>query len=238
MADGRIVQSGGPELALEVEQNGYARHPEVGGVMAVPALKLDGAGALLAAWPEPARRGGLGAGRAGAGGAAAGRARRAGAARRVLALHRPRRADRAAGGAGGAARRPTRRRSSTRSTRLRLVFVDGVFAPELSDARRSDGVEIAAARRGAAHRHPLGARALRRARGARAGSGGPAAGVAQHRARGRGRGDPGDRAGGAAGQPRLPARRRGRRRAGAPRDPARGRRRLRRCSRAGRRRRG
>ena len=24
MADGRIVQSGGPELALEVEQNGYA----------------------------------------------------------------------------------------------------------------------------------------------------------------------------------------------------------------------
>ncbi len=24
MADGRIVQSGGPELALEVEENGYA----------------------------------------------------------------------------------------------------------------------------------------------------------------------------------------------------------------------
>ncbi len=36
MADGRIVASGGPELALEVETQRLRRHPRVGGVMAVP----------------------------------------------------------------------------------------------------------------------------------------------------------------------------------------------------------
>ncbi len=78
MADGRIVQSGGPELALEVEDERLRRHPEVGGVMAAPALKLDAARGAARRLAGARRRGGLGAGGARARGAAA----RASAARR------------------------------------------------------------------------------------------------------------------------------------------------------------
>jgi FeS assembly ATPase SufC len=41
MAGGRIVKTGGPELALEVEQERLCRHPERGGVMAVAQAKQD-----------------------------------------------------------------------------------------------------------------------------------------------------------------------------------------------------
>jgi Fe-S cluster assembly protein SufD len=117
------------------------RHPGVGGVMAAPALRSDPAGALLAAWPDASGE---------AGWAQAARAR---AARRL--------AERGA---------PVRRHEYWRFTdptslvvlpapaaavpqedepemfggvdRLRLVFVDGTFAPELSDAPELAGVEI------------------------------------------------------------------------------------------------
>ena len=50
-------------------------------MMAVPALKIDGAAALLAAWPEPRGRGRLGGGgaRARAAGGSPSAARRCGA---------------------------------------------------------------------------------------------------------------------------------------------------------------
>ena len=136
---GASCSRGGPELALEVETNGYAGILQVGGVMAVPALKLDGAEALLAAWPEPARRGRLGERRPGARRPPARRARRAGAPRRILPLHRPGEPDRPAGDRRRRCSPPRRRRSSTASTRVRLVFVDGVFAPDKSDAAVVDG---------------------------------------------------------------------------------------------------
>ena len=91
MADGRIVKSGGPELALEVETNGYADILQSGGVMAV-APHSSSTRRRAAGGAGPRR-----AGEAGWAPAARTRAARgwpamgaAGAARRVLALHRSR----------------------------------------------------------------------------------------------------------------------------------------------------
>ncbi len=114
---------------------------EVGGVMAVPALKLDGAGALLAAWPEPAGEAGWA------------RAARARAARRLAERGAPVRRDEywkftdpsglIALPAAPAALLATEETPVFDSVdALRLVFVDGVFAPELSDAGAQDGMEL------------------------------------------------------------------------------------------------
>ena len=128
--------------------------------------------------------------------------------------------------AGRGAARPTRRRCFDGVDRLRLVFVDGVFAPELSDAPALAGVEIQPLADGAAHRHPLGARRLRRARGAGPGPGRPAARRAQHRARDGGLRDPRRPAGRRRPVSFVYLRQRGDLgRADPPRDPARPRRR-------------
>ena len=110
MADGRIVKTGGPELALEVENNGYADILAEAVLMALAQGKADAlAGAHRRAWPVAA-----------AGLAGRGARRRAGAAdgdgpagqaRRILALHRSGRPDRA--------RRAARPRCSTRATSRR-----------------------------------------------------------------------------------------------------------------------
>ena len=109
--------------------------------MAVPARKLDAGQALLAAWPEPAGE---------AGWAQAVRAR---AARRLLERGAPARRDEywrftdptslIASPAPAAAVLVTDEAAVFGDVdRLKLVFVDGVFAPELSDAAALAGVEI------------------------------------------------------------------------------------------------
>jgi Fe-S cluster assembly protein SufD len=109
--------------------------------MAVPALKLDAAAALLAAWPEP---------RGEAAWAAAARAR---AARWLAERGAPARRDEyfrytdptsltAQPPAAAAIRIPQEAPIYAAIDRVRLVFVDGVFAPEKSDAPELVGVEI------------------------------------------------------------------------------------------------
>lgn len=108
---------------------------------AVPAIKLDGAQALLAAWPEP---------RGEAAWAVAARAR---AARRLAERGAPVRRDeyfRYTDPASltvlppipGAVRPPQEEPIYSTLHRVRLVFVDGVFAPEKSDSLPVAGVEI------------------------------------------------------------------------------------------------
>ena len=128
--------------------------------LAVPAPKLDGAQALLAAWPEPGGEAGWA------------RAARTRAARRLAEGGAPVRRDEywRFTDPSGLTRLPALRRRCWPDEkpafddvdRVRLVFVDGVFAPELSDAPELAGVEIQPLCDGARHRHPLGARALRR----------------------------------------------------------------------------
>ena len=119
--------------------------------MAVPALKLGGAEALLAAWPEPAGEAGWA------------RTARARAARRLAERGAPVRRDEywkftdptgltVAPAPPAAVMADDEKPIFDGTDRLRLVFVDGVFAPELSDAGAMEGVEIRAAGRGAAPR--------------------------------------------------------------------------------------
>ena len=109
--------------------------------MAVPALKLDGAQALLAAWPEP---------RGEAAWAAAARAR---AGRWLAERGAPARRDEyfrytdptsltVQPAIPAAVRMPEEAPIYEAIDRVRLVFVDGVFAPEKSDAPELAGVEI------------------------------------------------------------------------------------------------
>ncbi len=108
---------------------------------AVPAVKLDGGRVLLAAWPEPAGEAGWA------------RAARARAARRLAERGAPVRRDEywkftdptglTALPAAPAAVLPDDEEGSFGAVEaLRLVFVDGVFAPERSDAAELAGVEI------------------------------------------------------------------------------------------------
>jgi Fe-S cluster assembly protein SufD len=109
--------------------------------MAVPALKIDAAGALLAAWPEP--RGEAAWAQAARGRAARRLAERGAPVKRdeywkftdpsgLTALPAPAAALLASDEAPGFGA----------ADGLRLVFVDGVFAPELSGAAELAGVEI------------------------------------------------------------------------------------------------
>ncbi len=109
--------------------------------MAVPALKLDAAGALLGAWPEPA------------GEAAWARAARARAARRLAERGAPVRRDEYWKFTDPAALTvlpalPAALLATDEAPvfeaidALRLVFVDGVFAPELSDSGAVEGIEL------------------------------------------------------------------------------------------------
>ena len=109
--------------------------------MAVPALKLGGAETLLAAWPEPAGEAGWA------------RTARARAARRLAERGAPVRRDEywkftdptgltVAPAPPAAVMGLDEEPIFDGTDRLRLVFVDGVFAPELSDAGVMEGVEI------------------------------------------------------------------------------------------------
>ena len=109
--------------------------------MAVPALKLDGAQALLAAWPEPR------------GEAAWATAARTRAARRLAERGAPVRRDEyfrytdpasltVQPAIPAAVRPPQEEPIYAAIERVRLVFVDGVFAPDKSDAAIVEGVEI------------------------------------------------------------------------------------------------
>ncbi len=110
--------------------------------MAVPApLKLDGARALLAAYPEPRGEAGWAV------------AVRAAAARRLAERGAPVRRDEyfrytdpatltVQPAVPAAVRVPDEAPIYAAIERVRLVFVDGVFAPEKSDAPELDGVEI------------------------------------------------------------------------------------------------
>ncbi|MBP7242511.1 SufD family Fe-S cluster assembly protein [Amaricoccus sp.] len=104
-----------------------------------PALKLEGAQALLAAWPEPA------------GEASWAQAARARAARRLAEHGAPGRRDEywrftdptsLAALPAPAAAVLEAPEVFEGVDRLRLVFVDGVFAPEMSDAPEMAGLEI------------------------------------------------------------------------------------------------
>ena len=162
--------------------------------MAVPALEARRRRRRCSR-PGPSRRG-----EAGLGDGGARRARRGGspsAARRSGAtntgVHRPERPDRAAGARGGGAAPTTRRRSSTASTGCGSSSSTASSRRSCPTRRSSAGVEIQPLAEVLAHRHPLGARALRRCsrRAARTPVDRPLA-VAQHRAGHRRRGDPGD----------------------------------------------
>jgi Fe-S cluster assembly protein SufD len=109
--------------------------------MAVPALKLSGAEALLAAYPEPA------------GEAPWARAARAAAARRLAERGAPVRRDEnwrftdpailtAQPAAPAAVLAAEEAPVFDALDAFRLVFVDGVYAPELSDAASAPGIEI------------------------------------------------------------------------------------------------
>ena len=110
MAKGRVVKSGGKELALELEAKGYAAIPGGGGVAMnaeVRAIKTDAEKALAAAYE--AARGRL-PGKGALSRAARGRvpairaARPAAPARRGMEIYRPARADARSLSAGRAAR--------------------------------------------------------------------------------------------------------------------------------------
>jgi Fe-S cluster assembly protein SufD len=112
-----------------------------GRLRAVPAPKLDGAQALLAAWPEPAGEAGWA------------RVARTRAARRLAERGAPVRRDEywKFTDPSGLTRLPAPAAAVLAADekpafddvdRVRLVFVDGVFAPELSDAPELAGVEI------------------------------------------------------------------------------------------------
>ena len=192
MAAGRIVKTGGPELALEVETQRLCRHSGGGGVMALAAGKAGRAGR--------ADR------RAGASRPRAGWARRAAEAlARLTAMGLPGKRDEywryTDPASADRAPRRRRRRCSMPATkppvfdgidRLKLVFVDGVFDAGASDDPALAGVEIERlAEAGAADIH-WAQRALRRAGSARADPGGAAAGGAEHGLCHRWRADPGD----------------------------------------------
>lgn len=110
--------------------------------MGAPAMKLDAAGALLAGWAEPSGESGW---------AQAARAR---AARRLMERGAPTRRDEywrftdpasliSSPGPAAALRAADGEAPVFDGVaRVRLVFVDGVFAPELSDAPEIAGVEI------------------------------------------------------------------------------------------------
>ena len=221
MADGRIVAVRRPRARPRGRDQRLRRHPRGrgvrGGVMAVPALKLDGAQALLAAWPEPR------------GEAAWATAARTRAARRLAERGAPVRRDEyfrytdpasltVQPAIPAAVRPPQEEPIYDAIDRVRLVFVDGVFAPDKSDAADRRWCGDHAAGRGAQDRHPLGPRPLRPARSRWPDPGRPPARGAQHRPRhGRLR-HPRHRAGREGDQLRLRAERRGRRR---PRPPPR-----------------
>ena len=105
--------------------------------------------------------------------------------------------------------------------RLRLVFVDGVFAPELSDAGVMEGVEIRPLAEVLAMDITWARELFGVLEGRGQDAGGPAARLAQHRAGDARGGDPRHRPGGAADQPRLSPRGGGGGGAGASPDPAR-----------------
>jgi Fe-S cluster assembly protein SufD len=150
MADGRIVKTGGPELALEVERNGYADILAEARVMALAgkqgrcACRADrGAGAAPGGW--------LGAARAEA-------------LARLTAMGLPTKRDEYwrytdPGDLNATPDAPhvppplttaTRPRSSTAIDRLKIVFVDGVFDAAASDDCALAGVEIERLSRGGA----------------------------------------------------------------------------------------
>jgi Fe-S cluster assembly protein SufD len=107
--------------------------------MAVAALKLDGAGSLLDAWPEPA---GEAAWAAAARGRAAQRLRERGApVRRDEYWRFTDPTSLTVQPAAPAAVLPADPAPEAWNA-LTLVFVDGAFAPELSDAPEMDGLEI------------------------------------------------------------------------------------------------
>ena len=149
LADGRIVRSGGKELALELEEKGYA------GFEATPARRRERAMTAMrrasTATVAELRAASTARGRAPPWLARAARARRCARfadarlpdhARRGLAVHQ-RRAARAqrvpAGADAGAPRRrgAGRRALACAAPAIELVFVNGRFAPALSSTRRA-----------------------------------------------------------------------------------------------------
>lgn len=109
--------------------------------MAVPAFKIDAGEALIAVWPEPA------------GAAPWASAARAEAARRLAAMGAPVRRDEywhftdpasltAHPAAPAAVLEPEALPVFESVERLRLIFVDGIFAPDLSDDLTGEGLEI------------------------------------------------------------------------------------------------
>ena len=149
--------------------------------MAVPALKLGGAEALLAAWPEPAGEAGWA------------RAARARAARRLAERGAPVRRDEywkftdptgltVAPAPPAAVMGLDEEPIFDGTDRLRLVFVDGVFAPELSDAGVMEGVEIRPLAEVLAMDITWARELFGVLEGRGQDAGGPAARLAQHRA--------------------------------------------------------
>ena len=220
LSKGRIVRTGGKELALELEASGYAQYPGRGGVSherRSPSRSKTAAEQPLAAGSQPLRK--RQAARPGVVAACARRrsafrgARAAAPARRGVEIHRPARADARRQAARRAARcrregaREGRRPSCSATVECRrLVFVDGAFVPELSDLAaleagltiRSHGAGAGQGRRGR-HRTARQDRADGRRRGR-----------AQHRLHGRRRRDPrrrrrGDRRGRSIWSSRRPA---------------------------------
>ena len=108
--------------------------------MALPALKIDGAQALLAAWPAPA--GEAAWARTARGRAAAWLAERGAPVRRDEYWKFTNPAGLTAQPAPPAAVLVTDEAPVRGADALRLVFVDGVLAPERSDAGAIEGVEI------------------------------------------------------------------------------------------------
>ena len=146
LSKGRIVKTGGKELALELEARGYAEYQEDGCASderrSRPSIKTAAETALAQAFAQArgaaarrwrdrrAARGGLRRIRQG---------RPAASPRRGLEIHRSARADARGQAARGAARcrrqgaREDGRRACWRRRTRRLVFVDGAFVAELSD---------------------------------------------------------------------------------------------------------
>ena len=181
MADGRIVKTGGPELALEVEANGYAD---------ILAEARDGAAPTVDTEATEARLSALDARRRVAWAAAARRERAgpparhgpAAAARRVLALHRPDTLTAPEAAAGQRRCADGEARAFDDIDALRLVFVDGRFdAAAVGRPRGAWGSRSPRRRR--QRRPPLGAGPLRRARGRGPDARRPAPRRAQHRLR-------------------------------------------------------
>ena len=145
LSKGRIVKTGGKELALELEASGYAQFQEAPSrrnkTMAELTLMKNAAEQQLAAeWQaregQAAGRGAVARGRV----RALCRDRAAASARRGVEVHRSARADARCQAAGEparcrreGAREGCRRACSADVDSRRLVFVDGAFVPELSD---------------------------------------------------------------------------------------------------------